>query len=94
VEEQAPWKLAKEGRDDELDATLRDLAEGLRVLAMLLHSFMPGTALAILERLGLPASPDEARESEIFAWDACAWGKLEPGTTVVQGPPLFPRIED
>ena len=50
VEEQAPWKLAKEagGEGPEavaaaamLDATLWDLAEGLRLLSVLLHPFIP-----------------------------------------------------
>jgi methionyl-tRNA synthetase len=95
VEEQAPWKLAKEGLDDELDATLRDLAEGLRLLAIMLHSYMPSTASAILERLGLPAGAgDEARERSVFAWQEASWGRLPAGSVVVQGAPLFPRIEE
>ena len=84
VEEQAPWKSAKEAAAAEagspaataagigvaevgatgaegsaaaaLDATLWDLAEGLRLLSVLLHPFIPETARAIRERLGLFAA--------------------------------------
>ncbi len=92
VEESAPWKLAKEDSAEAkhmLDSTLWELAEGLRLLSVLLYPFIPQTALAIRERLGLdegaPPSWEEAR------WDA---GVLQPGDRVVAGPPLFPRIEE
>ena len=43
VEERAPWQLAKDrGRPTELDQTLASLAEGLRVVSVLLHPYMPG----------------------------------------------------
>ena len=48
VEERAPWKQAKAGEDTELDATLWNLAEGLRLLAVLLHAYMPATSDEIL----------------------------------------------
>jgi methionyl-tRNA synthetase len=42
VEEQAPWKLAKEeGREQDLDRALATLVDGLRQLATLLAPFMP-----------------------------------------------------
>jgi methionyl-tRNA synthetase len=62
VEERAPWKLAKEAGAEgpagaeaaaALDATLWDLTEGLRLLSVLLHPFIPQTAAAVRERLGL-----------------------------------------
>ncbi len=55
VEEQAPWKQAKAGDDAALDATLWDLVEGLRLLAILLHAFMPATSAEIMVRLGMGA---------------------------------------
>ena len=61
VEEQAPWKLAKAamaeaaapspttdgGSSAALDGTLWDLAEGLRLLSVILYPFIPETAAAI-----------------------------------------------
>jgi methionyl-tRNA synthetase len=53
VEEQAPWVLAKDqARADELDRVLRSLAEGLRVLAVLLWPYMPSSCERLLGALG------------------------------------------
>jgi methionyl-tRNA synthetase len=55
VEEQAPWVLAKdEGRGDELDQVLHTLAEGLRVVAVLLWPYLPTSAERLLHALGAP----------------------------------------
>jgi methionyl-tRNA synthetase len=108
VEEQAPWKQAKEAAAPgeagaaaatALDATLWDLAEGLRVLSVLLYPFIPATAAAIRERLGLgvvgsgPAGADEHAADAAPGWDEACWGLLPGGLTVGAGAPLFPRIE-
>ncbi len=55
VEEAAPWQLAKDPeRAAELDGTLRALAEGLRVVTVLLWPFLPATAERLLDALGAP----------------------------------------
>jgi methionyl-tRNA synthetase len=63
VDEQAPWKLAKEdGREADLDRSLATLAEGLRVVTVLLHAWIPERAGTLLEALGTPdLSIDGAR---------------------------------
>jgi methionyl-tRNA synthetase len=107
VEEQSPWKQAKEeaaalaqaGDDPDrqaaarspLDATLWDLAEGLRLLTVALHPFIPATTASMRARLGLE------EEAETFVgptWSEASWGLLPDGLSVVAGPPLFPRIEE
>ncbi len=114
VEEQAPWKQAKEAAAESaggadlgtatgsagvaLDSTLWDLAEGLRLLSVLLYPFIPQTAMAIRERLGLGDAGDlalgtGAAEAPLL-WDEAHWGLLPAGLTVVVGAPLFPRIEE
>ena len=56
VEEQAPWQLAKDGaRADDLDRVLRTLAEGLRVVTVILSPWVPETADKLLAALGAPA---------------------------------------
>src|SRR6185312_2599215 len=53
VEERAPWQLAKdESRAGELDTTLRSLAEGLRVVGVLLTPYIPESAGKLLAALG------------------------------------------
>ncbi len=52
VEEQAPWKLAKDPqRAADLDCVLRTLAEGLRVVSVLLHPYLPDATEKLLEAL-------------------------------------------
>ncbi|MDQ3677704.1 MAG: methionine--tRNA ligase [Actinomycetota bacterium] len=81
VEEQAPWTLAKdETRADELDRVLASLSEGLRVIAVVLHPWMPETTGKLLEALG---SEDVAIES----------AKLQAGRlgAISQLDQLFPK---
>jgi methionyl-tRNA synthetase len=55
VEEQAPWQLAKDPeRAADLDRVLRTLAEGLRVVTVLLSPWIPGAAEKLLAALGAP----------------------------------------
>ena len=89
VEERAPWKLAKsEDAADaaRLDETLRTLADGSRVLGIVLHSVMPGTCARLLAAVG--ADPDD------LAWESAQSGGLAPGARVdSMAAQLFPRIE-
>jgi methionyl-tRNA synthetase len=53
VEEHAPWQLAKdEAQAGELDRVLATLVAGLRVLAVLLHPYMPTSTDKLLGALG------------------------------------------
>jgi methionyl-tRNA synthetase len=56
VEEQAPWQLAKDpARAEDLDRVLATLAEGLRVVAVLLHPYLPEATLKLLGAIGAPS---------------------------------------
>ena len=55
VEEQAPWKLAKdETQVEQLDCVLRTLAEGIRSVTVLLWPYLPTSAERLLAALGTP----------------------------------------
>jgi methionyl-tRNA synthetase len=82
VEERAPWQLAKdEANAAELDTTLRSLAEGLRVVTVLLAPYVPATAGKLLAALG---TPDEG-------FDAARYGARPGGARIEKLPPLFPK---
>ncbi len=84
VEEEAPWKLAKdEAQAGRLDEVLRGLAAGLRLVALALHPVVPGTAEEILRRLGQPFGEVDLR-LEKATWDGLT------AATVTTAPPLFP----
>ena len=84
VEERAPWQLAKdEARAVDLDVTLRSLAEGLRVVTVLLHPYLPDTAERLLAALGCEGD---------LALDGARLGARPGGQAVERIPPLFPKI--
>jgi methionyl-tRNA synthetase len=81
VEEQAPWQLAKDpARDADLDRVLRTLAEGLRVITVLLDPWIPEAAGKLLNALGAPDTSLAA--AHLGAGTLGAVGALEP---------LFPK---
>jgi methionyl-tRNA synthetase len=82
VEERAPWQLAKdEAKASELDVALRSLAEGLRVVAVLLHAYMPASTEKVLGALG---QTDTSLEGARF-------GAAPGGASVQALEPLFPK---
>ncbi len=87
IDETAPWILAKDpAQAERLRAVMYNLAEALRIIAILIAPFVPVTAPKIYEQLGL------GKPESFFMADA-VWGKLATGTKVQKGEPLFPRIE-
>ncbi len=87
VEEEAPWKLAKdEAAGERLDFVLHGLAGGLRLVALALYPVVPATAVEILRRLGQPSEPADLLLAQ------ARWDGLVPAV-VVAGPSLFPRID-
>jgi len=82
VEESKPWELAKDhAQADRLDVVLYNLAEGIRVLALLLHPYMPETSGRLLEALA-----EGNRELDAF-------GARGGGARVERIAPLFPKLE-
>jgi methionyl-tRNA synthetase len=84
VQDEAPWQLAKdEAAADRLDSVLYGLAEGLRVVSVLVHPYMPDSAERLLGALGREDRSVEAARLGAGAGGART-GELEP---------LFPKIE-
>jgi len=84
VQEQAPWQMAKDPAEGaRLDAVLYGLAEGLRVVSVLLHAFLPESTAKLLAALGC----DEV------SLEAARLGAVGGGAQVGELAPLFPRIE-
>jgi methionyl-tRNA synthetase len=84
VQEEQPWQLAKdEGQSDRLEEVLYTLAEGLRVVSVLLHPFMPESAERLLAALG----------QEDLSLALARFGAVSGGATVGDVGQLFPRVE-
>lgn len=88
VEKSAPWTLAKEKKEEELSNLLYTLAEGLRIIAVYIYSFMPTAAENIWQQLGLEKSFKDINFDE-----EVKWGKDINGAKVCKGHMLFPKIE-
>ena len=85
MQDEEPWQLAKdERRRSGSTRCSTRLAEGLRVVSVLLHPFMPASAERLLAALGQPElSLDDARLGRRAA-AARRLGELGQ---------LFPRVE-
>ena len=84
IQQTAPWSLAKQGRDPELDAALAALAGCLYRLAVLVSPFMPGKAQALWGALGQPG------EAAVAAW-AGLESPAVAGARTTKPENLFPR---
>jgi len=85
VEQNAPWELAKaEGKAGELDRVLFDLADGLRVLAVVLSPYLPETSPRILDALGQDGTLD---------WEVARSGHTRAAQGIAPAEPLFPRVD-
>jgi methionyl-tRNA synthetase len=88
IDETQPWVLAK---DEEKKAALGDvmvhLAESLRRVAVLLKPFLTRTPDKIFAQLNVTS---EALQT----WESLeSFGEIPAGTKVVQGEPIFPRLD-
>jgi methionyl-tRNA synthetase len=84
VQEEEPWQLAKDdSQAARLDSTLYSLAEGLRVLSLLLVPFMPQAAEKLLAALG----------HDDLTLATARFGSVRGGARCGSLEPLFPRIE-
>lgn len=89
IDETAPWKLAKDtAQAQALANVLYNLAESLRIIAILIEPFTPATARKILAQLQVANDFDK-----IQLTDAETFGRLEAGHRVGKPEQLFPRIE-
>jgi methionyl-tRNA synthetase len=84
VQDEEPWQLAKdEGQAGHLDTVLYGLAEGLRVVSVLVHPFMPGSSERLLAALG-------AKDLSITG---ARFGTAPGGATTGELDQLFPKVE-
>lgn len=87
VDDEAPWTLAKEGKNERLNNVLWTVTQSIAVVSIFVHPFMPRTSEEILKRLGLGGTKPSLGAAR-------KWGIVEPGLKVEKGASLFPRYED
>lgn len=87
IDETMPWVLAKDPEKmPRLGTVLYNLCECLRIISIFIAPFMPDTSIKIQSKLSMTSS--EAN------WNtADSWNVLKPGTPILKGENLFPRID-
>ncbi len=88
IDETMPWVLAKdEANSPRLAQVMYNLAETLRIIAVLIQPFMPETPEKIWNQLGIG-------DKSLVTWEkAKEWGVYPAGATVCKGEVIFPRID-
>ena len=81
IEDTKPWILWKEKSMNSLNSFIWSLLEGIRVVAICVYPFMPGTAEKILAQLNRPL--DKLGDLVFSLQDF----------TINKESPLFPRID-
>ena len=88
IVEREPWVLAKDpANKGRLETIIYNLLEALRITAVLISPFMPGSAAKIMDQLGIADAAGQNFES------IRTWGGLPAGNALKRGESLFPRVE-
>ena len=91
IDETTPWALAKdEAQLPRLRTVLANLIEAIRYIAVLSEPFMPDTAAAMMDQIGLPDSHLEDGE----ALETLAVFGSAPARKVGEAKALFARIDE
>lgn len=87
IDETMPWVLAKdEAKAGRLNAVLYNLSETIRIISVLIKSFLPVTSEKIDAQFGFT--------KEQTTWESAkTFGVIEEGHSVKRGELLFPRID-
>ncbi len=88
IDQTTPWILGRdESKKSRLSTVLYNLLESLRVTAVMLKPFLTETPYKIGEQI---AQLDGIRVAD---WEDANWGGLKTGVKVINGDPIFPRID-
>ena len=89
VDEQAPWVLAKENKDERLNTVLWSIVQAIGVVTILIYPYMPESSQELWRRLGM----DELLDTQNLS-RAREWGLVKAGSCVEKGQSLFPKYEE
>lgn len=86
IDETMPWVLNKEGKKDDLSRVMSNLAESLRIIALLIAPIMTRTPVEMFKQLGLNWDKQEQKQ--------LAFGSFDWNVTVTNDPqPIYPRLK-
>ena len=85
-DDNAPWKMAKEGKKDQMGGVLYACCEAIRIVSILLFPVMPNKMREIRAVFALD-------DSTLTLVSAQRFFDLQPGTPVKLGESIFPRLQ-
>lgn len=87
IDETTPWVLNKEGKAEELSRVMSNLAESLRLVAIMIAPVMTETPAKMFAQLGLDWEDESQKNLNFggFAWDV---------NVVAKPTPIFPRLKN
>jgi methionyl-tRNA synthetase len=90
VDENAPWTLRKEGKQEQLDDVIATLFTFIHMLSIAIRPIIPQSADRLLDQMGIPAN-----ERDFTALNNTTWyDRLrESGFRLAPPTPIFPRLE-
>jgi methionyl-tRNA synthetase len=88
IVEQEPWRLGQdEANKSRLATVIYNLLESLRIIAILVSPFMPGSAEKITDQLGITNAASQNFDS------IRSWGGIKHGNSIKRSDALFPRVK-
>ena len=95
IDEQAPWALYKQGKQEALEQVLYTVLESVRLAAYLLSPLTPNISSEIYKQLGFSINfNDKNHINDLVPFSVHAhWGTLPPNQNLGEARPVFPRLE-
>lgn len=86
IDETTPWNLNKENKTEKLSIVLTNLAESLRIVALLISPIMTQSPIKMFKQLGLNFNEKSQKKLQFGGF---AWG----GKVTEKPVPIFPRLK-
>ncbi|WP_414528598.1 methionine--tRNA ligase [Nodularia chucula] len=95
IDEQAPWSLYKQGKQQEVEIVLYAVLESVRLAAYLLSPVIPNISTAIYQQLGFGIDFNDPINTAMLApfTTHAHWGILTSEQSLGKPQPVFKRIE-
>ena len=87
IDQQKPWILAKQDKQDEINWILYGLLDSLYQVAWQIQPFLPDTSRRIAKALAIK------KLLVRYPLNKDSWANIKPGTKIKNPRPLFPKIE-
>ncbi|MGF1515093.1 MAG: methionine--tRNA ligase [Elainellaceae cyanobacterium] len=93
LDDQAPWSLYKQGRQDQVEQVLYSVLETVRLAAYLLSPIIPHLSNQIYKQLGFSVDFDRPSAYEAALSGHAVWGLLPANQPLGEASPIFQKLD-